>query len=293
MDGRVMRASRRLVLELVIVGLLVGLPIDFPTDFATAGAPWIFLLGHPSFLLHAVVGTVVLVEAVVLVVRCVPRRVSSVIIAGVGLGCVLLAFGAGSVFVSTGGQGSSLMPMTLGWVGALAAYVVGWVLGRRAMVRHRTLLARRPGVIPSPGQVHQDQSVAERVGDDGHPADRDVERFDGHRSAGGPDGLGGSIDGGNQPVRLERLLRRENQLALGAGQPQARLADRVVPPDQRLPEPVAVEGQTRLEVRNRHRDCVDRVQDAGQGFRHGQCASLAVCGLLPSWRQSVSATSTS
>ena len=44
--------------------------------------------------------------------------------------------------------------------------------------------------------------IAERVGHDGYPADRNAERSGHDPPADGPDGSGGVIGGGDEPVRL-------------------------------------------------------------------------------------------
>ncbi len=139
-----------MVLELVVLGLLVGLPIEFPAE----GTAWGFLAQHPTFALHALVGAVVLVEAVLFVAAIfagssVTGRRQSLVIGGCGLACVFIAFGAGTVYVSDGQHGPSLNLMTAGWVGALAAYITGWVAGRRARARGQHPAFQRPGGSPA------------------------------------------------------------------------------------------------------------------------------------------------
>ncbi len=129
---------------------MVGLPIEFPAE----GAAWGFLAQHPTFALHALVGTVVLVEAVLFVAvivagSAVAGRGRSLVIGGCGLACVLLAFGAGMFYVSDGQHGPSLNLMTAGWVGALAAYITGWVAGRRARARKPHPAVQRAGGSPA------------------------------------------------------------------------------------------------------------------------------------------------
>jgi hypothetical protein len=121
------------VIELAVVVLLAGLPIDFPRN-TSAGRAWSFLFRHPSILLHAAIGTLVLAEAVIFVVRALSaRRPPPLVLAGLGLVFTLLAFGAGVEYVSDGQTDLALNLMTTGWVAAIATYIVGWVLGRRAM----------------------------------------------------------------------------------------------------------------------------------------------------------------
>jgi hypothetical protein len=125
--------SRRVVIELIVVVLLVGVPIDFPRS-VPAGAAWSFLLRHPSALLHAAIGILVLAEAAILAVRVLaPRRPSRIVLAGVGLGFTLLAFAAGIGYVGGGQSDTALTLMSTGWLAALVTYIVGWVAGRREM----------------------------------------------------------------------------------------------------------------------------------------------------------------
>ncbi len=133
--GQVRSASRRLVVGLVVVVLLVGLPVDFPRDRSASDA-WGFLVGHVGFLLHAVLGTLVVVEAVRLLVRASAAR-AYVGLAAVGLAFTALAALAGATYVSAGQEDGALTAMTLGWLGALVTYVVAWVRSRRAVLAGR------------------------------------------------------------------------------------------------------------------------------------------------------------
>ncbi|ETK32432.1 hypothetical protein MPTA5024_29750 [Microbispora sp. ATCC PTA-5024] len=130
-----------MVIELAVVVLLAGFPIDFPRD-VSAGRAWSFLFRHPSILIHAVIGALALTEAVIFVVRTTSaRRPRLLILSCLGLFFVLVAFGAGTEYVSGGQHDLALNLMTLGWVAALVVYIVGWVLGRRGMRAERPRVA--------------------------------------------------------------------------------------------------------------------------------------------------------
>ena len=132
-DRAVRNACRRLVLELLLVVLLAGAPVDFPRTVA-AGRAWGFLGRHPSLLAHAVVGTLILVEACALAMRTASasgRRWP--VLAGLGLICSAVAVGGGVVYVSARQTDAALTWMTAGWLGALGTFAVGWWLGRRAV----------------------------------------------------------------------------------------------------------------------------------------------------------------
>lgn len=125
--------SRRLVTELTIVVLLAGAPIDFPMGVSAGGA-WGFIGQHPSLLLHVVVGSLILTEGIAFLIRSIPgsgRR--PLLLSGVGLAFIVLAFGSGLVYTGAGQHESALTFMTTGWIGAIVTYGVAWWLGHRAL----------------------------------------------------------------------------------------------------------------------------------------------------------------
>jgi len=126
-------ASRRLVAELVAVVLLVGFGSAFPRHTA-AGPAWSFLVRHPFLLAHVAVGTLVLVEATVLLVGSLRGRQGRAwMLAGAGVAFAALAYGSGAAYVSVGQRDAALTWMTVGWLGAVATYATGWWLGHRAL----------------------------------------------------------------------------------------------------------------------------------------------------------------
>jgi len=133
--------SRRVVVELAVAVLLAGFPIDFPRD-TSAGNAWSFVLRHLSILLHAVIGTLALTEAVVFAARAISTpRPRMLVVACLGAVSTLAAFVAGIGYVSAGQGDLALALMTLGWVTAMVTYIAGWVLGRRGMRAERQTVA--------------------------------------------------------------------------------------------------------------------------------------------------------
>jgi uncharacterized membrane protein (UPF0136 family) len=122
--------ARRLVIELTAVVLLVAVDSHFPKAKSYAQSWW-FVLTHPPLLLHVIVGTIVLAEASILLLRSLrsPNR-SWIILASTGLAFVLLAFVSGERYVATQ-RPAAIVFMDLGWLGALVTYSLGWSLGRK------------------------------------------------------------------------------------------------------------------------------------------------------------------
>jgi len=132
-DLLVRNTSRRVVIELALVVLLVGLPVDFPRG-VPSGTAWSFLLRHPSVLAHAVLGALLLGEAVLFLIRALGAGMRRpVVLAVLGLGSVVVAVASGVVYVGRQQPDSGLTGMTVGWLGALVVFIVGWVRGRRAV----------------------------------------------------------------------------------------------------------------------------------------------------------------
>lgn len=143
-DGRpivhvIRNAARRLVAELAVIVVLVGLPIDFPRRVAASTA-WSFLLRHPSELLHALLGAVVLAESAVLLVRTVRSHEAPVwqrVVAPLGLLAVLTAVGSGVGYVDAHQADLALTLMSTGWLVAIVCYGVAWRRAGRALAAAR------------------------------------------------------------------------------------------------------------------------------------------------------------
>jgi hypothetical protein len=123
------RASRRLVLELVVVALATyhaRLPKDQPYSDA-----WQYVGKHPLLVVHVVVGAIVLVEAAVLALHGIrTRQPFWVILTVLGLAFVLVAFISGDRFLASQGE-TPLDLMGVAWFGALVVFAVGWYVGRK------------------------------------------------------------------------------------------------------------------------------------------------------------------
>lgn len=133
MDSKGLRnAARRLVVELVALVLLVGFGTAFPRH-TSAGRAWSFLVQHPVVLLHVLVGTLILVEATVLLIGSIrSRHRRTWMLAGAGVVFAVLAYGSGIAYVSLGQRDSALTFKTVGWLGAITTYAIGWWQGHRA-----------------------------------------------------------------------------------------------------------------------------------------------------------------
>lgn len=132
MQAKTFRSSTlRLSLELVLAMALASFGPEMPERVSTA-ATWQFVLNHASLLLHVVVGTVILVEAIVLLVRAIKsHNRPQHMYAGLGLVGVLLSYGSGKWFVLTQAEVAA-MSMSAGWLLALVTYVAAWFKYRRA-----------------------------------------------------------------------------------------------------------------------------------------------------------------
>jgi peptidoglycan/LPS O-acetylase OafA/YrhL len=137
------RLSRCLVIALVVVVALAGYNITFPAE-KSATSNWTFVLTHPTLLLHVIVGTGILVMAVIALIRSVRGRDRPWMALSVaGLVFVLAAFVSGEGYVMSLHK-SALNYMSIGWAGAVIAYGTGWYLGHRR--------ERREEAAPLPGR---------------------------------------------------------------------------------------------------------------------------------------------
>jgi uncharacterized membrane protein YozB (DUF420 family) len=122
--------SRRLVIELAVVVALVSYNIHFPKGTPVTQA-WRFVLTHAPVLLHVVVGTIILVEAIIFLIRSIRSHHRSWIIwALVGFAFILLAYASGEYFVATQRE-TAITSMGYGWFGAIVTYGLGWYWGHK------------------------------------------------------------------------------------------------------------------------------------------------------------------
>lgn len=128
--ARFKKQSRGLVLALAVVIALVGFNVNIPGGKSSA-SNWKFVFTHPTILLHIIVAAIILVVAVIALITSVrSRNWSWVALSIIGLAFVLLAFASGENYVVTLRK-SELGYMSVGWLGAVVAYGIGWYLSRR------------------------------------------------------------------------------------------------------------------------------------------------------------------
>jgi hypothetical protein len=114
-----------LVVELVAVAVLAGLGPEFPAGVG-ASAGWSFLSTHVFELTHALLGLLVLAQAVILTAVAQAKLVPAVILTG-----VVVAVASGAGYVSSGQPETALSLMTVGWLVSLTGAIVEAVRGRR------------------------------------------------------------------------------------------------------------------------------------------------------------------
>ena len=130
------KLSRALVIGLAVVVALVSYNITIPAGKSSA-ANWKFAATHPTILLHIIAASVVLVVGVILVIKSLRARQPSWILLSVaGMAFVILAYTGGEEYVMTLHK-SALTVMSVGWLGAITSYGVGWYRGRK-QERERT-----------------------------------------------------------------------------------------------------------------------------------------------------------
>ena len=122
--------SRRLVIELAAVVALVSYHVGFPRG-ESSGAAWGFVFANPRIWLHVLIGSLILVEAVVFLIRSIRshHRVWMIWTA-IGLAFALLAYAGGVSYVAAQAE-NALTFMSLGWFGAIVTYGIGWYWGRK------------------------------------------------------------------------------------------------------------------------------------------------------------------
>jgi hypothetical protein len=126
------KTSKRIVGELAVVVALVSYKINFPKNTSSSQA-WKFVLHHPAVLLHIIVGTIIITEAVILLVRCLRSKDRVwIALAIIGLVFVLAAWASGERYVGTQSN-NALTYMGNFWFGAIVMYGFGWYWGHKKL----------------------------------------------------------------------------------------------------------------------------------------------------------------
>jgi hypothetical protein len=124
------KLSRDLAIGLAVVVVLVSYNITIPAG-KSSGNNWSFAVTHPTILLHIIAAPAVLVVGVIMLLKSLRSRQPSWILLSVaGMAFVILAYAAGEDYVTTLRK-SALTLMSVGWLGAIASYGVGWYRGRK------------------------------------------------------------------------------------------------------------------------------------------------------------------
>jgi hypothetical protein len=122
-----------LLVLLYLSGMLVNLYVQFPSPLPGGNAwGWTFTKSVLTQI-HIYLGSLLLVVALAaLVLSIIVRRTAGVVATVVSFAMILLAYLAGVWFLSFGQQSASSLWMSLGFLGALLAYLLGDGLTRPA-----------------------------------------------------------------------------------------------------------------------------------------------------------------
>jgi len=109
-----------------VLGMIANLEVQFP-----AGNLWRWVFENsPIIQLHIIIGTLLIVMALVaLILSIVARHTAGIIAAIAGLALVIFSWLSGAQFLATQDNALSLR-MALGFIGACMAYVVGYYVSR-------------------------------------------------------------------------------------------------------------------------------------------------------------------
>lgn len=122
---RVRDLSRRLVVELLLLGFVLAAGLTVPLDEAP-GTSWSFLAPFLLFVAHALVGLLVLVDAGRLAVarKRLARDAQALVVVGLAVSLVTVASGAASVLGVVDRSPAPLM--ALGWFVAIIVFARLW-----------------------------------------------------------------------------------------------------------------------------------------------------------------------
>ncbi len=125
--------SRRLVIELVLVVAFVSYKVNFPKGVSFSQS-WRFVFTHLPVLLHIIIGTIVLAEAFLLLIRSIlSRHRSWIFLASVGFVLVLLSYISGESYMAAQ-RNIAISIMGDSWFGAIVIYGLGWLLNPKKLV---------------------------------------------------------------------------------------------------------------------------------------------------------------
>ena len=109
-----------------VFGMLVNLYVQFP-DSLPGGNAWSWSFTHTFVIpLHFVIGTLLVVVALVaLVLSMTTRHIPEILAAVFGLAMIVYAWLGGETFLAYGQQNTASLQMALGFIGAVIAYGAG------------------------------------------------------------------------------------------------------------------------------------------------------------------------
>lgn len=132
---RLFRLTLVLVCLLLVLqylfGMLVNLYVQFPSTLP-GGNAWGWAFTNSAFTqIHVYLGSLLLlVSLAALLLGIIARSIPGVIAAVVGFAMTLFAYLAGVSFLSYGQQSASSLVMSLGFLGAMLAYLLGYGMSR-------------------------------------------------------------------------------------------------------------------------------------------------------------------
>lgn len=116
-----------------VFGMFSNLFIQFPNSLPEGNA-WGWSFTHTFAIpAHFVIGTLLIVVALVALVMSIrTRHVPEILAAVFGLAMIVYAWLSGASFLSNGQQNTASLQMALGFIGAVIAYGVGLYIARPA-----------------------------------------------------------------------------------------------------------------------------------------------------------------
>jgi hypothetical protein len=130
--GHIVAILVLLVIEFVL-GMYTALFVEFPDSLANGNA-WAWSMSQsPAVLVHIIVGTLLLLAALVVLVLSFLLRSRAAILTGVlGFVTIAVAYLSGSTFLADINQDMYSFSMALGFIAAAVVYGVGYYLLRPA-----------------------------------------------------------------------------------------------------------------------------------------------------------------